>query len=288
MLVPNEIRRCVAFAAMQMANGEMRLVGTVFFLGKEIQGTDRSFHYFVTAKHVIEGIRNKGLTRVFIRLNFKDGQSRWAETDISAWHFHPTNPRVDAAVFRAVLPEESDHLVYPLSGIVTPEVIESEQIGHGSEVFLVGLFAHHSGKQRNIPIIRVGNIAALPEEPVETSIGLIDAYLIEARSIGGLSGSPVFVHLGRVRVHEDQLKFTKRGVFYLLGLMHGHWDVGLSDLDQAAPEADIQGKQRMNMGIGIVVPIEQILEVIDQPAILDKETKVAAEIKADQAESGNR
>src|SRR5436190_824542 len=185
MLVPNEIRKCVAFAAIQMANGEMRLVGTVFFLGKGIPGTDRSFHYFVTAKHIIEGIRNKGLTKVFIRLNFKDGQSRWAETEISAWHFHPTNSRVDAAVLRGTLPEHSDHLVYPLSGIVTPAVIESEQIGHGSEVFLVGLFAHHSGQQRNIPIIRVGNIAALPEEPVKTRIGSIDAYLIEARSIGG-------------------------------------------------------------------------------------------------------
>ena len=281
MLVPNEVRRCVAFAAMQMANGEMRLVGTVFFLGKEIQGTDRWWHYFVTAKHVIEGIRDKGLTKVFIRLNFKDGQSRWAKTDISAWHFHPTNSRVDAAALRATLPEESDHLVYPLSRIVTPAVIESEQIGHGSEVFLVGLFAHHSGQQRNIPIIRVGNIAALPEEPVETRSGSIDAYLIEARSIGGLSGSPVFVHLGVVRVHEGQLKFSKGGtVFYLLGLMHGHWDVGLSDLDHAAPEADTQGKQRVNMGIGIVVPSEQIREVIDQPAILEKEAKVVAEIKS--------
>jgi hypothetical protein len=278
MLVPNEVRKCVAFAAMEMANGEKQLVGTMFFLGREIQGTDRFFHYFVTAKHVIEGIRNKGLTKVFIRLNWKDGESRWAETDISSWYFHPTNPRVDVAVLRGLLPEDSDHLVYPLSGIVTPAVIESEQLGHGSEVFLVGLFAHHSGQRRNIPIVRVGNIAALPEEPVETGIGSIDAYLIEARSIGGLSGSPVFVHLGVVGVHEGQLKFAKSGpVFYLLGVMHGHWDIGLSDLDQA--EADTQGMQNVNMGIGIVVPMEQILEVIDQPAIVEEDAKAAAEIK---------
>jgi hypothetical protein len=50
-------------------------------------------------------------------------------------------------------------------------------------------------------------------------------------------------------------------------------------LDQAATEADTQGKQRVNMGIGIVVPIDQILEVIDQPTILENEAKVAAEIK---------
>jgi hypothetical protein len=50
----------------------------------------------------------------------------------------------------------------------------------------VGLFSEHQGAERNIPIVRVGNIAAMPEEPVlTTSWGAIDAYLIEARSIGG-------------------------------------------------------------------------------------------------------
>jgi hypothetical protein len=278
MQVPNEIRKCVAFVAMAMANGEMRLVGTVFFLGREIQGTDRFVHYFVTAKHVIEGIRDKGLTKAFIRLNWKDGQPQWAETDISSWYFHPTNPRVDVAVLRATLPEESDHLVYPLSSIVTPLIMATAQIGPGSEVFLVGLFAPHSGQQRNIPIIRVGNIAALPEEQVETRIGLIDAYLIEARSIGGLSGSPVFVHLGTVWVDKGRIKAAKFGrVYYLLGLMHGHWDIGLSDLDDA--QGGIRGKQTVNMGIGIVVPVEQILEVIDQPAIAQEDSKTAAAFK---------
>lgn len=80
MQVPNEIRKCVAFVAIGMANGEMRLVGTVFFLGREIQGTDRFFHYFVTAKHVIEGIRDKGLTKALFDLTGKmvsrDGRKR--------------------------------------------------------------------------------------------------------------------------------------------------------------------------------------------------------------------
>jgi hypothetical protein len=66
-------------------------------------------------------------------------------------------------------------------------------IGIGDAVFITGLFSHHPGKARNLRVIRVGNIAAMPDEPVKTQRGEMEAYLIEARSLGGLSGSPVFV-----------------------------------------------------------------------------------------------
>ena len=87
--------------------------------------------------------------------------------------------------------------------VATDKVINDNAIGVGDEVFLTGLFANHIGQQRNLPIIRVGNIALMPEEPVQhPSLGPIDAYLIEARSIGGLSGSPVFVHLAPTSFKE--------------------------------------------------------------------------------------
>jgi hypothetical protein len=73
----------------------------------------------------------------------------------------------------------------------------------------MGLFKSHYGEQRNIPIIRIGNIAALPEEPVQTHYcGPTDAYLVEVRSIAGLSGSPVFKNA------EGLLPYPKqRGVY---------------------------------------------------------------------------
>lgn len=270
MIVPDELRKCVAFVAMPMDNGDARLVGTAFFLGRAIEGTSRSFSYLVTAKHVIEGIRNKGVEKALVRLNLKSGESGWVETNVADWLYHPTDNSVDVAVLRAGVPEHCDHILYPISLVVTPEIISKEQIGLGTEVFLVGLFAHHSGLNKNIPIVRVGNISAMPEELVETQLGKIDAYLVEARSIGGLSGSPVFANLGLVRVHEGQLKFTSGGpIFYLLGLMHGHWDVGISELDEVV--VDTTGAQRVNMGIGIVVPVAKIIEVIHQPRIAEAE-----------------
>ena len=45
-----------------------------------------------------------------------------------------------------------------------------------------------------MPILRMGNLAAYPQERVQVEGVEMDAYLIEARSIGGLSGSPVFYH----------------------------------------------------------------------------------------------
>ena len=143
---------------------------------------------------------------------------------------------------------------------VTPEIITNESIGCGDEVFLTGLFSNHSGQQRNIPIIRIGNIACMPEEPVQTkALGAIDAYLVEARSIGGLSGSPVFVHLSGVR--KGSLKLGQEPIYWL-GLMHGHFDLERLDMDEV--ESDILMDLKVNMGIAIVVPVSKVLEVLNQ------------------------
>ena len=84
--------------------------------------------------------------------------------------------------------------------VARSDTIHSEGIGIGDEVFMVGLFHRHTGRDRNEPIIRVGNIASLPSAPVPLDEGeKAEAILIEPRSIGGLSGSPVFVHMGYTR-----------------------------------------------------------------------------------------
>jgi hypothetical protein len=279
MLIPQEVRKCVAFLGYQMANGNFRFAGTVFFLGRQIASTDRYFTYAVTAKHVVDGIRQKGLSHALIRFNFGDGTSRWARTAVGEWYTHPTDPTADVAVLKMWLPPDSDHLMYPITECVSEERIRRHNIGSGDEVFLTGLFAPHFGKQRNIPIVRVGNIAAMPEEPVASRIGPVDAYLIEARSIGGLSGSPVFVNLGFTRWIDGGVKHANSGpIYYLLGLMHGHWDLGASDLDAAVE--DHTSAASVNMGIGIVVPIHKILETLDRDEFLTAEQQTIDELRS--------
>jgi hypothetical protein len=258
----------------------------------------RGYSYLVTAKHVIDGIRDKGCDAVCSRVNFMDGQARWLESPIDQWLFHPTDSdSVDVAVMRCTIPEELDHHSVGTIGFATQTIIRQIDVGVGDDLFLTGLFANHHGTTKNIPIIRVGNIAAMPEEPIEVrDFGLMEAYLVEARSLGGISGSPVFVHMPAIRaMHLMDAEMRKRvnpmdSVHYLLGLMHGHWDTMLGRDDLRI--ADRIGTQNVNMGIAIVVPAYRILEVIEQPLIRKGEeerekTERAARLpKADNIDSG--
>jgi hypothetical protein len=263
MIVSDQVRKCVAFVAIQTAEGAFRLVGSGFFLGRETEG-DRAHHVrFVTARHVIDGIRRLALTKVYLRVNRTEGEAAWMETNISNWFQHPTDTSIDVAMIPCGIPEECDHVVVPFSLCATQRILQQHEVGLGAEVFITGLFRHHHGNQRNIPIVRVGNIACLIEEKIQTKdFGEIDAYLIEARSIGGLSGSPVFVNLGTVRWVNGQLKFSKRPAYFLFGLIHGHYDVSAMAVNGAATTEDnVLTTERVNTGIAIVVPFDRIEEV---------------------------
>jgi len=276
MQVPDEVRKCVVFLCCNTGQG-MQLFGTAFFVGEQIEGTDHSLFFLVTAKHVIEAIRRKSVDqKVYVRINVSEVESTLMESDIELWVFHPSNSSIDVAILPFAPPSEFDYLVYPLSAAATVDRIPKLGIGVGDEVFLVGLFINHAGSKRNIPIVRVGNIAGMPEEPVQTQQGLMDAYLIEARSIGGLSGSPVFVHLPPVRFREGKPKFLQGDYFYLLGLMHGHWDLPLSDTDMIGE--DVLNKQAINMGIAIVAPVSKILEVINHPNLDEAKRRTKEEL----------
>jgi hypothetical protein len=266
VIVPDNVRKSVVFLGYQMADGQMRFAGSAFFLGRDSAEKKATDVFLVTAKHVVDDIRKLGLTEVFVRANTTSGQSIWAKCQSTDWLFHPTDSTVDVALLRTGVPAGWDHLVIPLSMCVTPQVFQANEVGLGDEVFVVGLFRHHHGTQKNIPIVRVGNLAALTEEKIDTSeFGLMDAYLIEARSIGGLSGSPVFLNLGVVRYVGNQVKHSTGGpIFFLLGLIHGHYDVPATTVDSSSADADGPlSVERVNTGIAIVVPIEKVIEALD-------------------------
>jgi hypothetical protein len=128
---------------------------------------------------------------------------------------------------------------------------------------ITGLFRSHYGQQRNIPIIRTGNIAMMIGEKVKTNhCGYTDAYLVEARSIAGLSGSPVFINT------DSRTGYPALGHHtYLLGLMHGHFDVQ-NLKDDVVIDTDDEKTQGINTGIGVVIPVEKILETLYQPELI--------------------
>jgi hypothetical protein len=101
------------------------------------------------------------------------------------WIYHPDDDRV---VDVAAMESRISPFIYDIQQIslreemVTDDVIKRWDIGIGDEVFFPGLFIHHGGQGRNLPIVRAGTLAAMRDEPIKTKEGSISAYLIEARS----------------------------------------------------------------------------------------------------------
>ncbi|MQY67535.1 MAG: hypothetical protein GH159_04405 [Dehalococcoidia bacterium] len=257
--MPEEVRKCVLFVGLPTTLPDkrpgLRLKGTAFFVAVPSKSKEgKGYIYLVTAKHVAVKLEGKNFAA---RLNMRDGSAKRLKGDSARWWYHPTEQSVDVAVIPWVPPPEVDFKLIPLKAFLSDDIIQSEDIGSGDEVFITGLFAHLSGSEKNLPIVRFGNIAMIPDEPVPTSIGMIEAYLIEARSIGGLSGSPVFVY-----------KIAKgRGKLYLMGLMHGHWDIPPENKNDSVI-TDSFGS--VNMGIAIVIPAKKILEVLNHPKLVER------------------
>lgn len=275
MRVPDEIRKCVVFLLAHKNGKGLVLAGTGFFVGYNVTlsfGKNLSFIYLVTAKHVIEeALAYCDDASVHIRINLHGVGATTLKTAGDQWKSHP-DKTVDIAVCGHLNIPQSvyDYLVYPLDGTATSDVIAAEKIGVGDEVFLTGLFTAHFGKDKNLPVVRIGSIAAMPEEKVATIYGETEAYLAEMRSMGGLSGSPVFVHIGNPRMPGVIVSTGRTSAFYLLGLIHGRWNFQPKEVFIDDLEAGKLYMEAVNMGIATVMPAHKIKEfIMEYPHFVD-------------------
>jgi hypothetical protein len=196
------------------------------------------------------------------------------------WFYHPTDPDVDIAVTGFVPEPESDIVAIPFESLLTPEKIKTLDIGVGDEVFFPGLFWYAPGNRKNTPIMRMGNLAMFPVDPIVVEHGTMEAYLIEARSIGGISGSPVFVKQTITRQIKEkdgtpqQVQLSSH--FHLLGLMHGHWDIRESEINSAHL---VNSKRGVNLGIALVVPAQKIIETLYHPDLVAGRERAELELR---------
>lgn len=260
MRIPDALLKCVAFVSDTDPDGIY--VGTAFIVG--VAGKyNNSYTHAVTAKHVADRFEGKNFR---LGVNFKDGQAGWFESYMR-WWYHPTEAdTVDVAVTPFVASERMDVECISEKIFTTNDRIQRYGIGVGDEINVVGLFTKFYGSTKHIPIVRTGNVAMMPTDKMPVNRGETDVYLVEGRSIGGLSGSPVFV---RHTISMDGIA-PKTGEFqrisgvsqlHLLGLIRGHWDLhhGGGDLQQA---------EAVNMGIALVIPAQKILEVLYHPELV--------------------
>jgi hypothetical protein len=276
--------KCVAFLGIKR-DGQFEPRATAFFVNY-LDG-QHYFHHLVTAEHVISGLLSKGHD-IWLRANLKNGQAREIPIgDPADFRFHPNNENdpTDVAVspFNPVVADEATGEIVELDvvslalhgkqGFLPTEEFTKRSIMLGAEIAIIGLFRSHYGKNRNVPIVRAGNISALLGEPIYTKYaGYIQAYLIEARSIAGLSGSPVIV------IPEPSILLAKglagdmgQGAA-LLGLMHGHFDV--PNLNEDVVADDNEPTRGIHTGIGVVIPLQKIIETIEHPELVAMRKKI--------------
>lgn len=77
------------------------------------------------------------------------------------WCFHPTE--VDVAVTPFPIPEIIDYEVIPEGKFVNEGNRNHFNIGPGDEVAISGVFTRIPGAVKNLPIVRIGNIALMSE-----------------------------------------------------------------------------------------------------------------------------
>lgn len=262
-----EISQAVAFIGYKTVDNEFLYAGTVFFTALEnadSKGRVKSDSIFwVTARHVIERIKSLGCQEVYVRFNLSNSTSAWFPSRINDWYLHKSEPVSDIALLRMPLPEWADHKAIGPDLFLSPEKQEQYEFGETDEVVIVGLFRHRTGARANIPILRSGAIASINRSDlVQTPLGLMRAILVEARSIGGLSGSPVFVLSGMHRTLLNTETSPDRN-FYLLGLIHGHYDINENSVDNTVFDSTSGlSSSQINTGIAIVTPMDTLFDAL--------------------------
>lgn len=293
MHLGNSFQRTVVFIGYRDAAAPSGFAcgGTGFLVEHEGSG------YLVTARHVAAALDGGAFA---IRLN-KNDRATYLDGDSVNW-YTLEDSTVDIAIIPLRLsPKDGfDSLYFPTSLFITRDVLENSPIDVGSFVYTVGLFHFIHGNNRNLPMVHTGNIAAIPPDdervPVwdqaSQSLQQVEAYLIESRAISGASGSPVFA---RAEITWRDLKLDNgrsievtlpEAKVMLLGLFSGAWFLPPDDALKGTVYARTTDK--VPVGIGIVVPADKILEVLELPELKDlrarRQAAVAAEMTTVDAE----
>lgn len=274
MRIPDNLRDCTCFLCVKDRAGNTIPIGTAFSLSYPFTSMTTP-QYLVTAKHCV----TKALDRygaLYARVNTLEGSAGLIELGRD-WVYSP-----DEGVEVAVMPWELDRKKYVQGSIDARSSAEganqdANEIGIGNELIVIGLFSFRHGAKRNIPIVRQGIISSMPEEPlIDKNTGLpYHASLAELQSIGGLSGSPVFVHvpvlqfLANLQNSSQRDRMRKQypaGFLYLFGVVRGHFD---GEQDWARDDV-AREPLSVNTGIATITPINEVLAIVSKDKKLDK------------------
>ncbi len=272
------------FVGNKLANGDFEPQGTAFFVAIGGDGLDDHSLFLLTADHVLEAAEGNDFDgKVRLRINTEHGDFKLVATDrAESWVKH-SDERVDAAAMFWRRDSVGDLAIrtFPDKTFALGDRLLARRavVSLGDDVYFPGLFAKHHGRARNVAIVRHGKIAMLANEQ-ELIGGVMFAHLIEARSIGGHSGSPVIVQHGPMRQlppGTSQHTFpndTFDVIYLLLGMVQGHFTGAMLEADSLLQD---NGQESVNQGIATVVPVEKLWELLTTGGLAERAEKEKTE-----------
>jgi hypothetical protein len=212
------VEKTVVFLYAADATGDAvdgnKPIGTGFLVGVPLQSdAKRGYRVLVTARHIVDPVWAKCPTvinaaAIYARLNKKSYNSESGDKGVDfvrielskdgnpTWKHHKYDD-IDAVVVPVNINENAfDIAAVPVEFFPTEQEIKYESIG--DPVMSAGLLPSLTGKSRNYPIFKFGQISNIPSEDVETHCGqngpafLVKVWLIAANLVSGNSGSPIF------------------------------------------------------------------------------------------------
>ena len=177
----------------QAEDGEkVGATGFIASVSAEDPGLDDRFghHYVVTNRHCLEPERD-----LVARVNLHGQGFDVVELPYEAWRAHPNNDDV------TVVPLEIKFPLWQYASVnrgmmLSRHLLRAHDFGPGDEAFFIGRYVDLDGRTYNVPTMRSGIVSAYPAEPIiqsQRGDHPQESILVEARSLSGFSGSPVFV-----------------------------------------------------------------------------------------------
>jgi hypothetical protein len=260
----DEVSKSVVFVIADVENEagdlERKPIGTGFFVSTE-DGNGTGYTYVVSAAHVV-------MPSVNTWIRMRDA----------------LNGRVLTIPIFGWLPHESEDVAVafiPLGPAGTPAhyafrrhdavALEEPEFRLGADVFFAGLLAGVSEMEQTcIPMVRSGTVAAIGQAGIPLLDGRhVTGHLIDCRSFAGFSGSPCLLHwdVWSTQPTRQGLGTSRTMNARLMGILLAHFD----EIERERRQLEAKDSVfRINIGVGIVLPVERIWEVIDSEEVIEQ------------------
>jgi hypothetical protein len=203
------------------------------------------------------------------------------------WHF--TNQHD-----LAIIPIKVDLAIHrvkaiALTSFITPDAVREYDIGPGDEVFMIGRFVKHDGRLINSPSVRFGNLSMMVDDIEHPSLGMQESFAVEMRSMGGYSGSPVYVYPSQWNMNSGGTMIGGQHLFLLAidwGHIVDHSEVREKIVVTEQQSMIVPGERKIayvaaNTGMNGVVPAWRLADMIKKNPWTDtieaEEKRIASE-----------